>query len=38
MQPGERVSLSLVRRERRLDFQYVSGGEIVASGTVRGLE
>lgn len=37
MQPGERVSLSLVRRERRLDFQYVSGGEIVASGTVRGL-
>lgn len=38
MQPGERVSLSLVCRERRLDFQYVSGGEVVASGTVRGLE
>jgi acyl-CoA synthetase (AMP-forming)/AMP-acid ligase II/3-hydroxymyristoyl/3-hydroxydecanoyl-(acyl carrier protein) dehydratase len=37
MQPEERVSLLLVRAELRLDFQYVSGGEVVASGTVRGL-
>lgn len=37
MQPEERVSLSLTRKDLRLDFQYVSGGEIVASGTLRGL-
>ncbi|PKQ04656.1 MAG: hypothetical protein CVT73_13080 [Alphaproteobacteria bacterium HGW-Alphaproteobacteria-12] len=37
MQPEERVSLILFRKELRLDFQYVSGGEVVASGTVRGL-
>ena len=37
MQPDERVSLSLTRKELRLDFQYASGGEIVASGTMRGL-
>lgn len=37
MQPEERVTLLLVRKELRLDFQYMSGGEVVASGTVRGL-
>lgn len=37
MQPGERVSLSLVRKELRLDFQYMSEGEVVASGTMRGI-
>ncbi|MBO6904631.1 MAG: acyl-CoA synthetase [Parvibaculum sp.] len=37
LQPGERVSLSLVCLERRIDFQYASGGEVVASGTVKGL-
>ncbi|MBX3504743.1 MAG: acyl-CoA synthetase [Parvibaculum sp.] len=37
MQPGERVSLSLALKELRLDFQYVCEGEVVASGTMRGL-
>lgn len=37
MQPEEHVSLALTRKDMRLDFQFSSGGEIVASGTMRGL-
>lgn len=36
MQPGEHISLMLVKDGPRLDFQYSREGEVVASGTVRG--
>lgn len=36
MMPEERISLTLVRKGERLDFQYVRDGEVTASGTVRG--
>lgn len=35
MQPDEQISLTLVKRGSRLDFQYIREGEVVASGTLR---